>query len=86
MDTEIKVITAFEVQLVCPVCSDEDVTQPMCAYGDFPNYIFCPHCDLSIGFTPPSLGDCSGKDLEKHINYIDSRVTEFLKREEKEKS
>ncbi len=78
MGTVKKIITAFEVQLVCPVCSDGDVTQPMAPFGDFPESLFCPHCDLSISLsTPWNIRD---------FKYAGHRVGDFLKRKEKEKS
>ena len=75
MSIEDLIIKAFTKQLMCPVCTDKSVTQPMCQYGDFPNSVFCPHCDLSVTFSGLFLRGEKG-----HLRYVDSRVTDFLKR------
>ena len=55
------IIKAFSVQadrLLCPVCSADDCDkpeQPMCAMGDYPGMLFCPHCELAITFSQPAL-------------------------------
>ena len=72
MSIEDLIIDAFAKQLVCPVCSDKDVTQPMMQCGDFPANLFCPHCDLGIEFSRP-WG-------VKGIKYTKQKVKEFLGR------
>ncbi len=62
------IIKAFSIQadkLLCPVCSAEDwePEQPMCAVGDYPETLFCPHCDLTITFSRP---DCCCKSGRTH--------------------
>ena len=59
------IIKAFSIQddkLLCPVCSadESDPGQPMCAYGDYPDTLFCSHCDLTITFSRPDSGSKSG--------------------------
>ena len=34
--------------MLCPQCSDKDGGQPMCSWGDNPEWLFCPHCDLEV--------------------------------------
>ena len=37
--------------LSCPNCSKEwkdSEGQPLCCYGDFPEVLFCPHCETDI--------------------------------------
>ena len=56
------IVIAFSVQgekLLCPVCSAEEYEpdQPMVSYGDYPETLFCPHCDLTITFSQPNLGN-----------------------------
>jgi len=75
MSTEDLIIDAFAKQLVCPVCTDKDITQPMAQCGDYPDNLFCPHCDLGIELSHPfNLGDKS------EFKYIGHRVKEFLSR------
>ena len=62
------IIEAFSIQaekLLCPVCSADEwePEQPMCAMGDYPGMLFCPHCELAIAFSQPATdkpGDKSG--------------------------
>ena len=75
------VIEAFSIQaekLLCPVCSADDEyepVQPMCAMGDYPGMLFCPHCELAIAFSQPALDRpnrtiwltrCLKKFIERH--------------------
>ena len=62
-DLIIKAFSVQDVKLLCPVCSAEEYEpgQPMCAYGDYPETLFCPHCDLTIAFSQPDLGSKSGR-------------------------
>lgn len=41
---------AASQKILCPVCSPEamDGEQPMSAFGDFENTLFCPHCDMTV--------------------------------------
>ncbi len=60
------IVIAFSVQgekLLCPVCSAEEYEpdQPMMPYGDYPETLFCPHCNLTITFSQPDSGSKSGR-------------------------
>ncbi len=79
MSTEDLVIDSFAKQLVCPVCTDEEVTQPMMQCGDFPNNLFCPHCDLGIEFSRPF-----GLGSKLKLIYTDYRIRKFIKRRKDE--
>ncbi|KKM99712.1 hypothetical protein LCGC14_1145180 [marine sediment metagenome] len=66
---------AFVIQLICPVCSDGCITQEMIQYRDFPEWMFCPHCDLVI-LTPVPV------DIYKEgeLAYMGHQAKEFIKR------
>lgn len=34
--------------ILCPICRDNKQEQELCTEGDFEEYLFCPHCDLTI--------------------------------------
>lgn len=34
--------TIASTKIYCPMCTD----QPLSVDGDFPNFLFCPHCEL----------------------------------------
>ena len=42
--------------MLCPQCSDEDGEQPMCSFGDEPEHLFCPHCDLVVSLVMVDRG------------------------------
>lgn len=77
------IIKAFSIQgdkLLCPVCSAEDYTpdQPMCAYGDYPDTLFCPHCALTITFSQPSLDS-----KNERVYWQEHCLKKFIERFEK---
>ncbi len=79
MSTEDLIIDSFAKQLVCPVCTDKEVTQPMTQCGDFPDNLFCPHCDLGIELSRPF-----GLGSKLKLIYADYRIRKFIKRMEDE--
>ena len=66
---------AFVIQLICPICSDGCITQEMIQFGNFPEQMFCPHCEIVIP-TPVPIIDSKGK----HLLYIEHQAKEFIKR------
>lgn len=79
MSTENLIIDSFAKQLVCPICTDKEVTQPMMQCGDFPNNLFCPRCDLGIEFSRPF-----GLGSKLKLIYTDYRIRKFIKRRKDE--
>ena len=77
------IIEAFSIQgdkLLCPVCSAEESgpDQPMCAYGDYPETLFCPHCDLTITFSQPDCY-CKGGRTHWHEHCLKKFIERFKK-------
>lgn len=75
------IIKAFSIQaakLLCPVCSADEPIQPMMAFGDYPDTLFCPHCDLTIMFSAPALDKPNGK----HVFWAEHCLKKFIKEHE----